>query len=317
MSMYSVRVGAHLMRRRHIDDNHANLEEIEQDEAKTWFKQQMTKAKKFQPLALINQKLRGLEVFESNNDMSAPMQAIQTAVAGARESSPAPVPTPIRKEPETPDPDEVVTRAHWQRPRGFDDCSDPLCGKRLGPANGQVNCRHCGKLFCEEHTMYQMKLSRSAKHEPVRGLWCRVCEACYKSRDGYNDHHGFERNHLDFFKGARRKTVDKQYLETSRLETRLTRLTQLLADPPPDQGQSTTNLLWSSLSGNKPQIRALEQSIVPWEEDTKVAECPFCQQPFSQYSLRRHHCRICGRVVCGDPNTGCSSDIGLDVDSSK
>jgi hypothetical protein len=38
--------------------------------------------------------------------------------------------------------------------------------------------------------MYQMKLSRSAQHEPVRGLWYRVCETCYKSRDGYNDHNG-------------------------------------------------------------------------------------------------------------------------------
>lgn len=38
--------------------------------------------------------------------------------------------------------------------------------------------------------MYQMKLSRSAHHEPVRGLWCRVCETCYKSREGYNDHNG-------------------------------------------------------------------------------------------------------------------------------
>lgn len=275
----------------------------------------MTKAKKFQPLALINQKLRGLEVFESNNDAPAPIQAIQAAAATVvRDSSPAPAP----KEPLTPDPDEVVTRAHWQRPRGLDDCSDPICGKKLGTANGQVNCRHCGKLFCDEHTMYQMKLSRSAKHEPARGLWCRVCETCYKSRDGYNDHNGCERNHTEFFKNVRRRTVDKRNLESTRLETRLTRLTQLLANPPPvEQDQSTGSLFWSSISGNKPQIRALEQSVVPWQDDLTVPECPFCQQPFSQYSLRRHHCRICGRVVCSDPNTGCSNEIGLDVDARK
>jgi hypothetical protein len=28
--------------------------------------------------------------------------------------------------------------------------------------------RHCGKLFCDAHTMYQMKLSMSAQWEPVR-----------------------------------------------------------------------------------------------------------------------------------------------------
>lgn len=275
----------------------------------------MTKAKKFQPLALINQKLRGLDVFESNNEPTPPVLAVQTVAAGGRDGSS--VPAPVPKEPDTPDPDEVVTRAHWQRARGHDDCSDPMCGKRLGAANGQVNCRHCGKLFCDEHTMYQMKLSRSAQHEPVRGLWCRVCETCYKSREGYNDHHGFERNHFEFFKNVRRKTVDKQYLETSRFETRLTRLTQLLTDPPPENNQTAGNFLWSSIAGNKAHKRALEQSIVPWEDDTGVTECPYCQQPFSQYSLRRHHCRICGKVVCGDPNTGCSAEIGLDVASSE
>ena len=165
--------------------------------------------------------------------------------------------------------------------------------------------------------MYQMKLSRSAQHEPVRGLWCRVCETCYKSRDGYNDHNGFERSHFEHFKTARRKTVDKQNLEISRLETRLTRLTQLLADPPPEQNQSASNLLWSSISGAKAQLRALEQSVVAWEDDASVVECPFCQQAFSQYTFRRHHCRICGRVVCGDPTTNCSNEIGLDVDMSK
>jgi rabenosyn-5 len=273
----------------------------------------MIKAKKFQPLQMLNQKLRGLDVFESNND--TPVAAAPTAPNGRGGSSaPAPLPRPVES---APDPEDIINKSHWQRPTGHDACSDPLCGKRLGSANGQVNCRHCGRLFCDEHTLYQMRLSRSAQHEPVRGLWYRVCETCYKSRPGYNDHNGFERNHMEFFKNVRRKVVDKQYLETSRLETRLTRLTQLLADPPPDPNQSTGTALWSSFSGQKNHIRALEQSIVPWQEDASVNECPFCQQPFSQYSLRRHHCRICGRVVCGDPATGCSTEIGLDVESSK
>lgn len=273
----------------------------------------MTKAKKFQPLLLINQKLRGLETFESNNDIPI-TTTTQTPRPDGR-GSPQIAPT---KELPSIDPEELVTRTHWQRPSGFDACGDPMCGKRLGPANGQINCRHCGKLFCEEHTMYQMKLSRSAQHEPVRGVWCRVCETCFKSRPGYNDHNGYERQHTEFFKSARRKIVDKQYLETSRLETRLTRLTQLLADPPPlEQSQNTSQMIWSSFAGNKAQLRTLEQSIVPWEDDLSVNQCPFCHQPFSQYSLRRHHCRICGRVVCGDPETACSDEIGLDVDTSK
>jgi hypothetical protein len=40
--------------------------------------------------------------------------------------------------------------------------------------------RKCGKLFCDSHTMYQMKLSMSAQWEPIRyglaGLYLSVEE---------------------------------------------------------------------------------------------------------------------------------------------
>lgn len=160
-------------RDRHLDDNHQSLEEVEQDEVKTWFKKQMGKAKKFQPLAVLNQKIKGLDVFEPNEIQSP----LGTPLHGA----------PTAESP-VPDPDEVITKTHWQKPRYNDLCAEQTCGKPLGSTNGSINCRKCGYIFCEEHTMYQMKLSRSAQHESVRGFWCRVCETCYKSREGYNDY---------------------------------------------------------------------------------------------------------------------------------
>jgi rabenosyn-5 len=153
---------------------------------KDWFRVQMIKAKKFQPLAVLNQKLKGLDVFESNNESLQPPSL--PSLPSLPNSSPS-TPTPVRSpEPPLLDPDEVVTKTHWQKPGPNDVCSDPTCGARLNATNGRVNCRKCGKLFCEEHTMYQIKLSRAALHEPVRGLWSRVCETCYKSREGYNDY---------------------------------------------------------------------------------------------------------------------------------
>ncbi|KAJ2966574.1 hypothetical protein NUW58_g10633 [Xylaria curta] len=164
--------------------------------------------------------------------------------------------------------------------------------------------------------MYQMKLSRSAVHEPVRGYWYRVCETCYKSREGYNDHNGFVRDHTQNFAAIRRKRVDKQTLEISRLEKRLTKLTQLLANPPVEalaNGDGSLLSPVSALNGQRNQRRVLEQSVVTWEEDAKVLRCPFCQQEFGSWTFRRHHCRICGKVVCADPQTGCSSEVGLNV----
>ena len=262
----------------------------------------MVKAKRFQPLAVLNQKFKGLDVFESND---AP------ASSDSRPSSATPEPV----KPQI-DPDDIVNKSHWQRRAPNDQCAEPACGKRLTSNNGSVNCRHCGKLFCDEHTMYQMKLSRSAQHEPVRGMWCRVCETCYKSREGYNDRHGSERDDTVNFLQFRRKTVDKALLEVSRLEKRLTKLTQLLANPPQDQPTTAASILWP-LAGAKAQRKQLEQSVVDWQDDAAVLHCPFCQQEFSNYGFRRHHCRLCGRVVCGDLLTDCSQEVGLSVATSK
>ena len=122
---------------------------------------------------------------------------------------------------------------------------------------------------------------------------------------------GTERDHFNDFKATRRLVVDKTFMEVSRLEKRLTKLTQLLANPP-EQNASTGGLLWP-LSPMKTQRKELEQSVVTWEEDAKVLRCPFCQQEFSNYTFRRHHCRTCGRVVCGDTRTGCSTEVGFSV----
>lgn len=296
---------------RHLDDVHKEIQEQEQDEVKDWFKHQMAKAKKFQPLAVLNQKLKGLDVFESNDEVTRSTPATRTETATRRDNqSPAPAPRPMPQV----DPDEVVTRQHWQKKTGYDVCSDPTCGRRLGAMEyGNVNCRHCGKLFCEEHTMYQMKLSRSAQHEPVRGMWCRVCETCYKSREGYNDRHGLEHDRMAEFSSMRKDTVGKQTMEVSRLEKRLSRLTQLLANPP-DEALQSSRKGWSLTSwGQGDPRKQLEQSIVAWQDDAEVSRCPYCQQDFSQYTFRRHHCRTCGKVVCGDPTTKCSTMLGLNV----
>ena len=290
---------------RHIDDLHQELPEEEQDEVKTWFDKQVLKAKKFQPLSLINQKLRGLDVFESN-ESSTPPPPLHVAGPSGRPQLESPV-----------DPDELITRNHWQRSTPYDTCTDPTCGKSLGPINGSINCRNCGRLFCEEHTMYQMKLSRSANHEPIRGFWARVCETCYVSRDGYNDHNGILIDHTKMFADIRRKKVERQNLEISRLEKRLTKLTRLLANPPENLTQGTKSLLpqVTYLSGDKNSRKMIEQSVVTWEDDNQVPNCPFCQQEFGSWTFRRHHCRICGRVVCADPQTACSSEVGLSVAS--
>lgn len=235
---------------RHLDDRHTEVEEMEKDDISTWFRKRMIKAKQFQPLVVVERKLKGLDVFESNSEIAAAgdfrpgsynnsssngvAEFLGTVAPGGRRGSTGgsvgggggggaaagEVLHPLEKR----DPDYYVTRQHWQQQRSDDSCADPMCIRPLGALNGSVNCRKCGRLFCEEHTMYQIKLSRSAQHEPVRGYWCRVCETCYKSREGYNDHEGVVTDHTDAFKEMRKGKVERRRLEVARLEKRLTKV---------------------------------------------------------------------------------------------
>ncbi|KAF4578507.1 Carboxypeptidase Y-deficient [Pleurotus pulmonarius] len=57
----------------------------------------------------------------------------------------------------------------------------------------------------------------------------------------------------------------------------------------------------TSGSGGKGDIRAAEQRITPWEDDSAVNKCPLCRASFHPLTNRKHHCRLCGQIVCALP----------------
>ncbi|TMW61752.1 hypothetical protein Poli38472_010815 [Pythium oligandrum] len=43
---------------------------------------------------------------------------------------------------------------------------------------------------------------------------------------------------------------------------------------------------------------------VDWRKDDDCVDCQVCHSPFTKLSRRRHHCRLCGDIICGE----CSQD---------
>lgn len=62
-------------------------------------------------------------------------------------------------------------------------------------------------------------------------------------------------------------------------------------------------------------LRQLTDSHREWQPDSAVQSCPICHRIFSFFH-RRHHCRNCGRVVCGDCSAE-SSCLGPRFNSLK
>lgn len=48
-----------------------------------------------------------------------------------------------------------------------------------------------------------------------------------------------------------------------------------------------------------------DDDLLEWQDDSEVNSCFICERPYNIFFNRRHHCRKCGKVVCGD----CSSQF--------
>ncbi|EIN07506.1 hypothetical protein PUNSTDRAFT_144973 [Punctularia strigosozonata HHB-11173 SS5] len=147
---------------------------------------------------------------------------------------------------------------------------------------------------------------------------------------------GVYRPLTDEFLEARKRARDAGRIERTRLERRLEKLIALHFPPSSSTASSSSpsnktsalhphgkdrptaqtrrassffdvdlsdlrGLVQTDKARARDHVRAAEQRIAPWEPDASAAACPLCAAPFHPLSNRRHHCRLCGRVVCALP----------------
>lgn len=69
-----------------------------------------------------------------------------------------------------------------------------------------------------------------------------------------------------------------------------------------DAGELWKGVLQSQMiQGSNGDTRAAEQRITPWQDDAAVSKCPLCTASFHPLTNRKHHCRLCGTIICSLP----------------
>ncbi|XP_011311929.1 rabenosyn-5 isoform X1 [Fopius arisanus] len=98
--------------------------------------------------------------------------------------------------------------------------------------------------------------------------------------------------HTIYFRDIRNSRLERYSAETNKLLIRLDKLLNNLPTDPIDR-------------------KVHEKTIVPWIDDKDVKLCPNCARSF-HLARRKHHCRLCGAVMCHD----CTMFLSL-IDARK
>ncbi|CAH2354144.1 hypothetical protein CLIB1423_14S03092 [[Candida] railenensis] len=220
-----------------------------------------------------------------------------------------------------------LSRSHWQQPSSVstDYCADQTCHRVLNIKNGKVNCRKCGLLYCNEHTYYKARLKNNDTipkkpeilYEPSKeGTWARVCRSCYEGKP--EDNEPLTNDLTSSFKKQRQIHNDQKELHRNKVTKRFIKLVNLHSDyylstkTNPDFWFSSSSWTVSRVLDEEKQIVGLEN----WQHDSQVQACPLCFSNFNFFT-RRHHCRVCGRIVCdgslNDKQIICSMDVPLNL----
>ena len=169
-----------------------------------------------------------------------------------------------------------------------------------------VDCRNCGRKFaikltcpkclqsfcsaCMGDPNFEVKLQPLRNQYDPEGDWKRVCRLCYLTRPANNyKNEGASRDWLEKLFALRDQFKRGREEETRILENRL----ELLMKYDPGAGP----------------LLNYEKEIIEWQSDNITQSCKECKKEFSNFLQRKHHCRLCGQIMC----TGCSRFLPVRV----
>lgn len=208
-----------------------------------------------------------------------------------------------------------ITRTHWRQPSitGALSCSHPGCKRTLNIKNGIVNCRKCGNLFCNEHTHCKVRLRNPGPGEgklpmydcSANGVWCRSCETCYLNKPDFVAGVEVAVNDVTVqYQQKRSEFIDTKMLRRIKIQKRFIKNANLITEHFIANSKASfwNGFSFHAFSANADPLIAQQKQIVGsdnWQDDS-VTHCAICYTNFN-FLIRKHHCRLCGRLVCNDP----------------
>ncbi|XP_065841177.1 uncharacterized protein [Oscarella lobularis] len=201
-----------------------------------------------------------------------------------------------------------ITKKHWKPDESRSRCASPKCNKRFSLIERRSHCRLCGDVFCSSCCQFKRKLNTYAQPDPHRGRMHRVCAACFDDGPQFV---GQSRSWTEPFLVARKaikggREVMRQRRSLSQhgayffsVDNELERLLRGFKEHAGSLVKAVATEIFGSMTVPNWQKRKSW-----WEDAKEVTNCSLCNSNFGVFSKWKHHCRICGFVVCNN----CSSD---------
>lgn len=79
----------------------------------------------------------------------------------------------------------LPTKEHWKPDDASPTCDSPTCRSNFNLFIRKHHCRHCGHIFCSEHTSHTIPLNQNAQFHPL-GTPSKACETCSRQYRKWN-----------------------------------------------------------------------------------------------------------------------------------
>lgn len=88
------------------------------------------------------------------------------------------------------------TREHWKPDKQSPNCDSPKCRSSFNLFTRRHHCRHCGHIFCSEHSGFTIPLNQEARFHPD-GIPSRACDICHRHYQKWDTARSIRRKNSD------------------------------------------------------------------------------------------------------------------------